>query len=52
MIKDRSGKNLTEAEEIKWQKHIGGLYRQSYRGDRILAELFKILIDYSIKVLY
>ena len=29
MIKDRNGKDLTEAEEIKrWQEHIENLYKK------------------------
>ena len=79
-IKDRNGKDLTEAEEIKkrWQEYTGEIYRKGHNdpdnhngvvthlepdileyevkwalgsittdkasgGDRILAELFKIL---------
>ena len=86
-IKDRNGKDLTEAEEIKkrWQEYTGELYKKGHNdpdnhdgvvthlepdilecevkwalgsittnkasgGDRIPAELFKILKD--VKVLH
>jgi len=87
-IKDRNGKDLTEAEEIKkWQEYTDGLYKtvlndsdnhdgvvthlepdilgcevkwalgsittnKASGGDGIQAELFKILKDDAIKVLY
>ena len=87
-IKDRNGKDLTEAEEIKkWQEYTDGLYKtvlndsdnhdgvvthlepdilgcevkwalgsittnKASGGDGIQAELFKILKDDAVKVLY
>ena len=89
MIKDRNGKDLTEAEEVKrWQKHTEELYgkgpndlnnhdsvathlepdfleyevkwalgrsvatNKATEGDGVLAELFKILKDDTVKVLH
>ena len=84
MIKDRNGKDLTEAEEIRkrWQEYTEVLKTQinmmvwsltysqtswsvnssellgsitmnkAIGGDRIPAELFKILKDGTVKVLY
>ena len=87
-IKDRNGKDLTKAEEIKkrWQEYTAELYRKGLNdpdnhggmvthlepdilecevkwalgsimnkargGDGILAELFQILKDDAVKVLY
>ena len=35
MIKDRNGKDLTEAEEIKkkWQEYTGEPYKKNYTND-------------------
>ncbi|KAF7243594.1 hypothetical protein EYD10_10136 [Varanus komodoensis] len=57
MIKDQNGRNLTEAEEIKkrWQDYTEELYKKELNipdNHSILAELFKILKDNTVKVLY
>ena len=55
-IKDRNGKDLTEAEDIKkrWQEYTGELYKKDFNDldnhDWIPAELFQILKDDVVKV--
>ena len=51
-IKDRNGKDLTEAGEIKrrWQGSI--TTNKASGGDGIPVELFQILKDDSVKVLH
>ena len=53
-LKDRNGKDLTEAEEIKkmWQEYTEELYKKAREGDGMPAEIFQILKDAAAKVLY
>ena len=55
MIKDRNGKDLTEAEEIKkkWQEHTEGLYIKGLKDadnhDGVVSHLQPDILEYEVK---
>ena len=54
-IKDRNGKDLTEAEEIKkrWQEYTGELYRKGHNDsdnhDGVVTHLEPDILEYEVK---
>ena len=54
-IKDRKGKDLTEAEEIKktWQEYIGELYKKDLHDpdnhDVVIAHLEPDILEWEVK---
>ena len=54
-MKDRNGKDLTEAEEIKkkWQEHTEGLYIKGLKDadnhDGVVSHLQPDILEYEVK---